>query len=49
MRRGILRAAGEVDQLAMLAGYGAGGSTPNKRVERLMTELEATRTSALPA
>lgn len=30
-------------------GLRGGGSTPNKRVERLMTELEATRTSALPA
>ncbi|CAN3979932.1 hypothetical protein KPATCC21470_2568 [Kitasatospora purpeofusca] len=45
----LVLVSGKVDQLPMVAGYGAGGRTPNKRVERLVTELEATRTSALPA
>ncbi|MFB7670153.1 hypothetical protein ACFC26_01945 [Kitasatospora purpeofusca] len=45
----LVLVSGKVDQLAMVAGYGAAGNTPNKRVERLVSELEATRASVLPA
>ncbi|WP_328957392.1 hypothetical protein [Kitasatospora purpeofusca] len=45
----LVLASGKIDQLSILAGYGAGGNAQNARVEQLVTELETARTSALPA
>ncbi|MEU1289529.1 hypothetical protein [Kitasatospora sp. NPDC005856] len=41
----LLLASDEIDQLPMLAGYGA-GNRPNRRVEQLVADLEEARRSA---